>query len=412
MTQTMDPETGQIIDSDGGDGSALAALNRSEIDMQISTAKKYPRSIAKAKRTMIEMATIDEATAKGCGYALKRTDKDGKIAWIEGPSIRMAEIAVSCWGNLRYGARIITEDDRFIVAQGVCHDLENNVYNAMEVRRRITTRNGKKYGDDMIGVTANAACAIAARNAVFKVVPMIIIKSAYAEAMKAAAGDEKTFSARRKNAVVAFQGMGVSTEDVCRVLGKADGAGLEDIDTTDLRRMHGLLTAIQDGDTTLEQVFGDRSPDRQALRDRIDGAGKQPPADAAKGAESDRTIEEKGAQTRLANEERKSTADLLAQERKAAEDRKLEADAAKASSDADSSQVNDAEPETFDQAAERIAREVKMDPEHFDRGMTLLRKLGSKIKKTGEFTDECKRKALIDVANFAGHWKRPEVSNG
>jgi hypothetical protein len=56
----------------------------------------------------------------------------------------MAEIAVSCWGNVRYGARVIEETDRFIVAQGVCHDLETNVYNAIEVRRRITGRTGRR----------------------------------------------------------------------------------------------------------------------------------------------------------------------------------------------------------------------------------------------------------------------------
>lgn len=253
--------------SDLGDGSAIAALNRSEIDMQISTARKYPRSIARSKQNMIDMATIDEETAKGCGYALKRVDRKGVISWIEGPSIRMAEIAVSCWGNLRYGARIVSEDDRFITAQGVCHDLETNVSNTMEVRRRITNRDGKKYGDDMIGVTANAASAIAARNAVFKVVPMVIVRSAYAQAMKVAGGDEKTFGDRRKAAIQAFQALGVKTEEVCEVVGKK---GIEDLDTVDLRRLLGLYTAIKDGETTVEQVFHPAK------------AGAEPSADTAK----------------------------------------------------------------------------------------------------------------------------------
>jgi hypothetical protein len=272
MTQVADREAlegaDEVIDI-SGDTTAIAALNRSEIDMQISTAKRYPRSIARAQRRMVEMATVDQETAKSCGYALKRTDKDGKIVWIEGPSIRMAEIAVSCWGNVRYGSRVIEETDRFIVAQGICHDLETNVYNAIEVRRRITGRTGRKYGDDMIGVTANAACSIAARNAVFKVIPRVVVNVAYESAMRTAGGDEKTFSQRRGNAVAAFQKLGVTLEELVNVLGKT-GGGVEDIDTTDLRRLHGLLTAINDGETTVETVFRPQSETQNAEKaDRL-----------------------------------------------------------------------------------------------------------------------------------------------
>jgi hypothetical protein len=248
--------------------NVLATLNRSEIDMQISTAKKYPRSIAQAKRRMTEMATIDTETAKSCGYALKRNDK-GKVVWIEGPSIRMAEIAVACWGNLRYGARVIEETERFIVAQGVCHDLENNVYNAIEVRRRITTRDGKKFGDDMVGVTANAACAIAQRNAVFKVIPRAIINPVYQEAMRTAFGDAKTFQSRRENAAAEFKKLDVTIEEILTVLGKPTTGGLEDIDTTDLRRLYGLLTAITDGEATVDQIF---RPQTQETPERKSGA--------------------------------------------------------------------------------------------------------------------------------------------
>jgi hypothetical protein len=67
-------------------------------------------------------------------------------------------------------------------------------------------------------------------------------------------------------------------------------------------------------------------------------------------------------------------------------------------------------PMTFNQQAEAIAREVSMDPEVFDRGMALLRKLGTKVKRgSSELADEQKRKALIDIRNGAGHWARKDV---
>lgn len=254
----FDSSTSQLADDVqdfSANGNSLALINKSEIDMQIATAKRYPRSIARAKDDMLAMATIDQETAERCGYALKRTDqKTGEIVWIEGPSIRMAEIAVSCWGNLRYGARVIEENDRFIVAQGMCYDLEKNIASSMETRRRITGRGGRKYSDDMVGTTANAACAIAARNAVFKIIPMAIVRNAYEAAMKTAGGDSKTFTQRRQAAWDATRKLGATPEEIMRVLGKPDG-GMDDLDAKDLRRLFGLITAINDGETTVEQVF-------------------------------------------------------------------------------------------------------------------------------------------------------------
>src|SRR6185436_14130544 len=87
----------EVLDYEDVTGSPLSVLEtqtRGEIDMQISTAKKWPRSIKKFKETAAEMATLDEDTAAACIYALPR---DGKT--IEGPSARLAEIILSAWGN-------------------------------------------------------------------------------------------------------------------------------------------------------------------------------------------------------------------------------------------------------------------------------------------------------------------------
>ena len=228
--------------------SALESLNKSEIDIQISTAKRYPRSILKFKNEALSMATLDEETASSCFYALKR---DAKL--IEGPSIRLAEIIGSAWGNLRYGARIIETGDRFVTAQGVCHDLEKNICANVEVRRRITTKEGRRYSDDMIGVTCNAACSVALRNAIFKVVPMAYAKDIYEKAKTVAVGDTQTLSKRRDQMVTHFAKSGVSLEMILTLLEKK---GLEDIGLEELATLKGIATAIKDGETTIDQAFG------------------------------------------------------------------------------------------------------------------------------------------------------------
>jgi hypothetical protein len=227
--------------------SFIESQTRGEIDTQISTAKRFPRSITGFKKRAMELATLDEETAQSCFYALPR---DGKS--IEGPSARLAEIVAGSWGNLRSQANIVDEDDKFITARGVCWDLENNVAISVEVRRRITGKSGRKYNDDMIGTTANAACSIALRNAVFKVVPMAIVKPIYEAARKVAIGDATTLVSRRDKALKHFAAMGVRQEQIFAKLGRA---GVEEITLDDLAILLGLFTAIRDGDTTVDEAF-------------------------------------------------------------------------------------------------------------------------------------------------------------
>jgi hypothetical protein len=231
---------------------AIAELNRSEIDMQVATAKKYPRSIEKFRQDALSMATIDKETAGSCFYKLKRTSRDGESSFIEGPSVRLAEIVASAWGNLRFGARIISEDNRFVTAQGIAYDLERNVSNSIEVSRRITNKNGQRFNDDMIAVTKNAACSIALRNAIFKTVPFTYAKQIFEQAKKTAIGDVKTIAERRKGMIDAFKKMTVTTE---QILDFCEKPSVEDIGLTEIENLIGVYQAIKDGDTTIEEQF-------------------------------------------------------------------------------------------------------------------------------------------------------------
>lgn len=225
----------------------LESLQRGEIDIQIRTAKEYPRSIRAFQQTAMSMATLDEATAESCFYAVPR---DGRT--ISGPSVRLAEICVTAWGNLRAGTRIIDIDNEFVTAQAICHDLERNVAITVETKRRITNKHGQRYKPDMIAMTANAAAAIALRNAVFKIIPGAYIKPIYEAARKTAIGDASTLANRRAEAFAHFAKMG-ATED--RVLHELKKSSVEDVGLEDLAILKGLATAIRDADTTVDQVF-------------------------------------------------------------------------------------------------------------------------------------------------------------
>jgi hypothetical protein len=236
--------------------SALEALTRSELDVQITTARRYPRSLALFKSTAASIIRLDQETARSCFYALPRRQRqdDGtaKRVTITGPSVRLAEIVAAAWGNLRAGARVVAETDREVVAQGYAHDLQANNAVVMETQRRIVDRDGRRYGDDLLTLTKNAACAIARRNAVFAVIPRAFITPLVEVAMKVAAGDAKTLTEGRARAVAAFAERGVPA---ARVLDKLERAGIEDVDLEDLALLHGLLTAIAEGETTVAAEF-------------------------------------------------------------------------------------------------------------------------------------------------------------
>ena len=245
--ETMLVEEPQVEILQVSSADALAALNRSEIDIQISTAKRYPRNLSQVLNNIETLATMDEETAASCFYTLRR---QGKL--IEGPSVRMAEIIASSWGNIRVQARIIGNDGKMITAQGVCHDLESNYAVSAEVRRRITGKDGKTFSDDMQVVTGNAACAIAMRNALFKVVPGALVKKVIGKAKQVSLGQAMTLEESRTKMLDYYAKLGVTNQQIFDYLSVEK---IEEIDIDMVVELRGLATAIKEGTTTIKETF-------------------------------------------------------------------------------------------------------------------------------------------------------------
>ena len=229
------------------DAGSLAILNKSEIEQQVDTAKKYPRSVKRFRDEAMTMATLTESIAEGCIYAVPRGGKT-----IEGPSARFAEIIISAWGNSRAGARIISEDNETITAQGFFFDVERNVTIALEIKRRITDKHGRRYNTDMISTTGNAAASIAFRNAVLKGIPKAFWADMYEAARKTAIGTVETLVNKRSKMIEYFQKMGITTDAICATL---EIPGVEDIGMDELAVLKGMATALKEGESTPEQLF-------------------------------------------------------------------------------------------------------------------------------------------------------------
>ena len=278
---------------------AIGQIERAQVDVQISTARKYPRTLSKVKERMLSFATLDEETASSCFYTLPAR-RGGDDKPIQGPSVRMAEIALASYQHVKAGSRIINDDGKFLTAQAVVHDLENNVAVSIEVRRRVTSKSGARYSDDMIAVTGNAACSIALRNAVFRVVPRALITPVYEAAKRVAVGDVKSLTTKRAQIIARLKQMGAKDANILAAVG-ADK--IEDIDLAKLEVLIGLGTAIKDGETTLENAFPGANPKEEGkpiFKEETKAVEPVPTAPATPEPTNTTTEPEKTPQDRLA----------------------------------------------------------------------------------------------------------------
>ena len=237
-------------------GDALSTLERASIDMQIATAHQYPRSMTQFKQRAIAIACLDEDTAISCIYRRPVGKQNGQQVYAEGMSVRMAEIVASCYGNLRVAARIVEQDPggRFIVAQGVAHDLESNVLSTSEVIEATVYSNGRPYDERMRIVVTKAALAKARRDAIFQVVPKALAKPIELAVKDLLTGGSTPLTERRSKAVQWINTLGIDSERVWRALGIG---GADDLADSHLMTLTGLRTSIKDHDVTIDEAFPD-----------------------------------------------------------------------------------------------------------------------------------------------------------
>ncbi len=233
--------------------SALESIERASIDVQVSTAHRFPRSLEQFKKRALDMVQQDLETAESCIYSrpVGKGD-DGKQKYAEGASIRMAEIVAACYGNIRFGARIVEQTERYVKAEGVAHDLESNTAGKSEAMESTVKRDGRPYDERMRIVVAKACLSKALRDAIFRVVPRALCKSVYDAAQKVIAGQNLPIEARRKKAQQWLTGLRVEDARVFAVLSVK---GWSEVGEEQLLLLTGLKTAMKDNEITLNEAF-------------------------------------------------------------------------------------------------------------------------------------------------------------
>lgn len=247
-----------------------AVLFRAEIDVQLTTAKAYPRDIKKSLKEAKDIVMMSEKIAQSCIYAVPRKKKNEKTGQyedvlIEGPSVRMAEIMATSYGNIHAATRILENDGKTLTAQAAAWDLEKNFKLTEEVKSGITYgKNSKLAGqtlsDDMQVTIGNAARSKALRNAILKVIPRSFTEEVYDEAKKMIAGDDKTLPERRKKMVDAFAEINVNIESVLKYVKKKS---IDQITVNDMPVLAGIYNAMKDN------AFNDEEEKKQSKTDKL-----------------------------------------------------------------------------------------------------------------------------------------------
>lgn len=233
--------------------NALAQIERASIDTQVATAHQYPRSMTRFRENALALVTVDEETAESCFYRRPvGKDRDGKEIYAEGMSVRMAEIVAGCYGNLRVGTRTLESTPRYVVVQGVAHDLESNYLATAECKEATVKRDGRPYDERMRVVIEKAAAAKARRDAIFAVVPRAAVKFLEVEAKKMLFGNTASITKWRDRITGWVKTLGIDPARVWAALGVA---GAADLKQSEIETLVGIQSALKSGDTTLDEAF-------------------------------------------------------------------------------------------------------------------------------------------------------------
>jgi len=239
----------QIIESTGIE--VFEAQERASIDIQVATAKRYPRDLRRVRDNSVLIATMNKETAESCRYAKPVGGKS-----VIGASVHLARIICQQYGNIRVQQRIKQIDQRSIVAEAVAFDMETNYAVCVEARRSIIDSRGHRYTDSLIETNAMAILAIAERNAILKVIPKAIIDTVYKEAFNFAFGDlsnnTKLLKERQRILNIFKKDYGMSEADVMQCLGVKSVEAIEAEQIADLR---GYMQALKDKEMTVEELL-------------------------------------------------------------------------------------------------------------------------------------------------------------
>jgi hypothetical protein len=289
---------GMSISRDSAATQALVAKARADIEARWTMALHRPRNMDQVRALLMK-----ECARPGFADAAiyHKPIGDG----IEGLSIRFAEAAARCFGNIAMDVAQIYDDESTRVMRVAATDLETNVTWPQDVTitktvERRYLRNGQtavaqrtnSYGDLVYLVSAtdddllnkqNALVSKALRTAILRIIPGNLQDEAF-DKCNAILKDKaaKDPDAARNAVCDGFASLNIQPMDLVEWLGH-DLAVATPAEIEQLRR---LFVAIRDGEATWPQALEQRAEQLAAKKPKDDKKAKAPSKTDTKGAGS------------------------------------------------------------------------------------------------------------------------------
>lgn len=202
----------------------------------------------------------------------------GELTHVEGPSIRLAMALARRWGNCSNGARILSQDDERIVIEGAFVDWQTGfrTLRLWPVSRFWVDKNTqqqKPYREDALIRQINAGVSKAVRNAILSSLPPGLVEKTYQRCKDIVSGKvsptgAKTTAGAMTDAYAkmhtAFASIGITKGTLELYVAEVVIPYLTEQhpekkpDKSDIvAHMRGIFTAIEDGQTKAEDVFGE-----------------------------------------------------------------------------------------------------------------------------------------------------------
>lgn len=230
------------------DGKALTALRTAELEHAGEIARRHERSYQRFMDKLTGLCTLNKSVAESCNFSLPRGRK-----FIEGPSVRFAELAAPAWGNLEVSTTIMEVGDRSVVIRGRAHDHESNYTYEADIRRVVQWKRGaSKADEDSKQLAVSSGTSIARRNVILAIIPRALWWSAYEAALDVADGKDMSMQQRRVAAIGAYAKLGATEEQVLARFGRET---IDELAAQDIRALRGMLNAIKENQITLTDAL-------------------------------------------------------------------------------------------------------------------------------------------------------------
>lgn len=239
---------------------------KTEVEASYLVAMNRPRNEDRSMRAL-ERAIGRLSFAEDAYYSFPRGKKE-----VSGPSINFAREFARVWGNMKYGFRVVYDDEEKRTIEAYAVDLEWNTMATREASfKKLIQRKDPETGvtrwivpdeRDLRELTSRHA-SVEMRNCILQLCPKDITDEMINQARQSVKAALKGADIKdvRERAKTAFSEMGIYAEQLETYLGHS----IDEATADEIAEVRGILKAIKDGVATREEYFG-RSGSRSKIQ--------------------------------------------------------------------------------------------------------------------------------------------------